>query len=108
MQSPARHDTALCHCGCDTVEPREGGPACHCPCQACTARRQTVINGWRLLELEQRLRRAKIDPLELSVLILHQFEPLLKARVDKLVDERMKKLVHDAVNARLKKVKVIL
>lgn len=108
METPARHDAALCHCGCDTVEPREGGPACHCPCGACRKRREKIITGWRLYELDIRLKRAGIHPEELAVLIFSQLDPLLKMRIDQLVDERMKKLVNDAVAQRLKKVKVIL
>lgn len=83
MGKESKHEDALCRCG--DIE-----DVCSCPCQRCNEYRQSALRAKRRQDLEERLRKANIEPSDLADVIWMQIEPTIEARADKICRDTLR------------------
>lgn len=81
------HDAKLC--GCMNNEP------CVCPCVKCCAFQKSRDHLTRMLVIEDRLRRAGIDPEDFAALIHLKHKRQMSEEIERIVQEKLTAALED-------------
>jgi hypothetical protein len=64
-----------------------------CPCSRCSQARAKILWLKRVVELEERLKKAGIYPEELADVVWRQIEPNLSGRIDRMVRDAVRDML---------------
>lgn len=93
----AIHDPQICTC--QNGKPWDMESVCSCQCAKCGEYRASMERLKRLKEIEERLKKAKIEPIDLADLVWVLLEPT--------VEHRIERLARDALMGLLKEIKLV-
>lgn len=77
------HDANICQCSQGTAQ--DFFQECSCPCPRCQEYRDKSFRLKKLLDLDERLKRANIDVCDLADLILMRMDAQLEERIERLM-----------------------